>query len=544
MDSLRIGNVVELYDTTLRDGSQGESVAFSIKDKMLIISELDQLGIHFIEGGYPGSNPKDVDFFQQVKSMQLQNAQVVPFGSTHHPRLKPIEDPNLIALLETGMRTVTIFGKTWQLHARDVLRIGPEENLDLIESSIGLLVQRGCEVIYDAEHFFDGYYDNSKYAIETLKAAARAKAKCLVLCDTNGGRLPLEIQEAICAVKSEINLPLGIHAHNDSGVAVANSVLSIQAGATHVQGTFNGYGERCGNANLSAIIPNLKLKLGINCVEDEQLHRLTNVSRLISELANLPHDERQAYVGRSAFAHKGGLHTDAIRKNRQTYEHIVPEAVGNEQRILVSEQAGRGTLIKKIEREYSGYDKDSPEIISLFNKLKEAENEGYQYEAAEGSFELLTSKIFNEHLSFFDLLGFRVIVEKSQNDSIHTEATIKLVDREGNIVHTAAEGDGPVNALDNALRKALEQFYPILKEIHLVDYKVRVLDTKAGTGAKVRVLLEASDGKNRWGTVGVSENIIQASWDALTDSMEYKLYKDQKLVESDLLDPILESTGN
>ena len=543
MDSLRIGNVVELYDTTLRDGSQGESVAFSIKDKMLIISELDQLGIHFIEGGYPGSNPKDVDFFQQVKSMQLQNAQVVPFGSTHHPRLNPIEDPNLIALLETGMRTVTIFGKTWQLHARDVLRIGPEENLDLIESSIGFLVQRGCEVIYDAEHFFDGYYDNSKYAIETLKAAARAKAKCLVLCDTNGGRLPLEIQEAICAVKSEINLPLGIHAHNDSGVAVANSVLSIQAGATHVQGTFNGYGERCGNANLSAIIPNLKLKLGINCVEDEQLHRLTNVSRLISELANLPHDERQAYVGRSAFAHKGGLHTDAIRKNRQTYEHIVPEAVGNEQRILVSEQAGRGTLIKKIEREYSGYDKDSPEIISLFNKLKEAENEGYQYEAAEGSFELLTNKIFNEHLSFFDLLGFRVIVEKSQNDSIHTEATIKLVDREGNIVHTAAEGDGPVNALDNALRKALEQFYPILKEIHLVDYKVRVLDTKAGTGAKVRVLLEASDGKNRWGTVGVSENIIQASWDALTDSMEYKLYKDQKLVESDLLDPILESTS-
>ena len=543
MDSLRIGNVVELYDTTLRDGSQGESVAFSIKDKMLIISELDQLGIHFIEGGYPGSNPKDVDFFQQVKSMQLQNAQVVPFGSTHHPRLNPIEDPNLIALLETGMRTVTIFGKTWQLHARDVLRIGPEENLDLIESSIGFLVQRGCEVIYDAEHFFDGYYDNSKYAIETLKAAARAKAKCLVLCDTNGGRLPLEIQEAICAVKSEINLPLGIHAHNDSGVAVANSVLSIQAGATHVQGTFNGYGERCGNANLSAIIPNLKLKLGINCVEDEQLHRLTNVSRLISELANLPHDERQAYVGRSAFAHKGGLHTDAIRKNRQTYEHIVPEAVGNEQRILVSEQAGRGTLIKKIEREYSGYDKDSPEIISLFNKLKEAENEGYQYEAAEGSFELLTNKIFNEHLSFFDLLGFRVIVEKSQNDSIHTEATIKLVDREGNIVHTAADGDGPVNALDNALRKALEQFYPILKEIHLVDYKVRVLDTKAGTGAKVRVLLEASDGKNRWGTVGVSENIIQASWDALTDSMEYKLYKDQKLVESDLLDPILESTS-
>ena len=535
--------MIELYDTTLRDGSQGESVTFSIKDKMLIISELDQLGIHFIEGGYPGSNPKDVDFFQQVKSRQLQNAQVVPFGSTHHPRFKPSEDPNLMALLETEMQTVTIFGKTWELHARDVLRVEPEENLDLIESSIEFLVEHGCEVIYDAEHFFDGYYDNSRYAMETLKAAGRAKAKCLVLCDTNGGRLPLEIQEAIRAVKSEINLPFGIHAHNDSGVAVANSVLSIQAGATHVQGTFNGYGERCGNANLSAIIPNLKLKLGVDCIKDEQLQRLTNVSRLISELANLPHDERQAYVGRSAFAHKGGLHTDAIRKNRLTYEHIAPEVVGNEQRILVSEQAGRGTLIKKIEREYPGYDKDSSEIVSLFNKLKEAENEGYQYEAAEGSFELLTHKIFNEHLSFFDLLGFRVIVEKSQNDSIHTEATIKLVDREGNIVHTAADGDGPVNALDNALRKALEQFYPVLKEIHLVDYKVRVLDTKAGTGAKVRVLLEASDGKERWGTVGVSENIIQASWDALTDSMEYKLYKDQKLVRTDLPDPTVKSTS-
>ena len=535
--------MIELYDTTLRDGSQGESVAFSIKDKMLIISELDQLGIHFIEGGYPGSNPKDVDFFQRVKSMRLQNAQVVPFGSTHHPRLKPSEDPNLMALLETGMQTVTIFGKTWELHARDVLRIGPEENLDLIESSIGFLVERGCDVIYDAEHFFDGYYDNSKYAMETLKTAVRAKAKCLVLCDTNGGRLPLEVQEAIRAVKSEINLPFGIHAHNDSGVAVANSVLSIQAGATHVQGTFNGYGERCGNANLSAIIPNLKLKLGIDCIEDEQLQRLTSVSRLISELANLPHDERQAYVGRSAFAHKGGLHTDAIHKNRLTYEHIDPVTVGNEQRILVSEQAGRGTLIKKIEREYSGYDKDSPEIVSLFNKLKEAENEGYQYEAAEGSFELLTHKIFNEHLSFFDLLGFRVIIEKSQNNSIYTEATIKLVDREGRTVHTAADGDGPVNALDNALRKALEQFYPVLKEIHLVDYKVRVLDTKAGTGAKVRVLLEASDGKDIWGTVGVSENIIQASWDALTDSMEYKLYKDQRRIERDLIGPALESTG-
>ncbi len=520
--------MVELYDTTLRDGSQGEGVAFSVEDKLLIIEALDRLGIHYIEGGYPGSNPKDIEFFKSAKAMNLQHAEVVPFGSTRHPRYRPSEDPNLLALLDTGARTVTIFGKSWKLHATDVLRVMTEENLDLIESSVRFLVESGRGVIYDAEHFFDGWDDAPDYALQTLKAAARGGAKCLVLCDTNGGRLPTEIQAGVRTVMSEMDLPIGIHAHNDAGMAVANSVLAMQAGASHVQGTFNGYGERCGNANLASIIPTLKLKLGFDCISDDQLKRLTEVSRLVSELANLPHDERQPYVGKSAFAHKGGMHIDAVRKNRLTFEHIDPEHVGNEQRILISDQAGKSAIVKKIEKAYPTYDKNSPQVIALFNRLKEAENEGYQYEAAEASFELLTHKVFNGYQSFFDLLGFRVIVEKFSDHSMRSEATIKVMATNGEVEHTAADGDGPVNALDSALRKALERFYPSLRDVYLTDYKVRVLDTKGGTAAKVRVLLEASDGHDRWGTVGVSENILQASWEALTDSLEYKLYKDRR----------------
>jgi len=519
--------MVELYDTTLRDGSQGEGVAFSVEDKLLIIEALDRLGIHYIEGGYPGSNPKDVEFFKQAKALKLQHAEVVPFGSTRYRGNAPSEDANLLALLDTGARTVTIFGKSWKLHATDVLRVTPEDNLDIIESSVGFLTENGRQVIYDAEHFFDGFQDDSDYALQTLKAAARAGAKCLVLCDTNGGRLPLEIQEVVRAVIDEIDLPIGIHTHNDAGMAVANTILGVQAGASHVQGTFNSYGERCGNANLSSIIPNLKLKLGVDCVSDNQLKQLADVSRLISELANLPHDERQPYVGKSAFAHKGGMHIDAVRKNRLTFEHIDPEFVGNQQRILVSDQAGRSAIVKKIEKAYPNYDRNSPEIRALFSRMKEAENAGYQYEAAEASFELLTHKVFNGYQPFFDLLGFRVIIEKFKDHSMRSEATIKVKDPDGKVEHTAADGDGPVEALDIALRKALERFYPSLQKVHLTDYKVRVLDTKAGTGAKVRVLIEASDGIEHWGTVGVSENIIQASWEALTDSLEYKLYKDR-----------------
>ena len=526
-NSLGTTIMVEFYDTTLRDGSQAEGVAFSVEDKLIIIEALDRLGIRYIEGGYPGSNPKDIEFFKRAKDMPLETATIVPFGSTRYPTYTADADPNLAALLDTGARVVTIFGKSWQLHAAEVLRVTPEENLELIESSVRYLVENGREVIYDAEHFFDGYADDPVYALATLKAAAGAGASCLVLCDTNGGRLPLEIQEGVEAIRSELTLPVGIHTHNDAGMGAANAVLAVQAGATHVQGTFNGYGERCGNANLASIIPTIQLKLGIKCLSDTQLQGLTGVSRLISELANLPHDERQPYVGRSAFAHKGGLHTDAIRKNRRTYEHVIPESVGNTQRILVSDQAGRGTLMKKIEKEYPDYDKNSPQILELFKRLKQAEQDGYQYEAAEASFELLTHKVFNAYESFVEVLDFRVIVEQFTDYAIRSEATIKVATPDELVIHTAADGDGPVNALDTALRKALERSYPALQTVRLIDYKVRVLDTKAGTGSKVRVLIEASDGEKTWRTVGVSENIISASCEALVDSLEYKLYRDK-----------------
>lgn len=520
--------MVDFYDTTLRDGSQAEGVAFSVEDKLIIIEALDRLGIRYVEGGYPGSNPKDIEFFKRAKGLALENATVVPFGSTRYPTFAPDEDPNLSALLDTGARTVTIFGKTWRLHATEVLRVTATANLELIESSVRYLRENGREVIYDAEHFFDGYADDSAYALETLHAAAAGGAQCIVLCDTNGGRLPLEIQEGVHAAQDAVSpLPIGIHAHNDAGMGAANSVLAVQAGATHVQGTFNGYGERCGNANLASIIPTIQLKLGIACLTENQLKGLTGISRLISELANLPHDERQPYVGRSAFAHKGGLHTDAIRKNRLTYEHIEPERVGNTQRILVSDQAGRGTIIKKIEKEYPNYDKNSPQVLELFERVKEAEREGYQYEAAEASFELLARKVFNGHAPFFEFLGYRVIIEKFSDHTMRAEATIKVAMPHGKEVHTAADGDGPVNALDNALRKALEYSYPSLQVVRLIDYKVRALDTKAGTSSKVRVLIEVSDGEKTWRTVGVSENSISASCEALIDSFEYKLYMDK-----------------
>ncbi len=518
---------VELYDTTLRDGSQAEGVTFSVEDKIRIVHELDVLGIHYIEGGYPGSNPKDIEFFQHIKDHELKIGQVVPFGSTRHPDVTPDEDANLIALLDTGLPTVTIFGKSWNLHAEFVLRVSPEKNLEMIEDSVRFLTEHGRTVIYDAEHFFDGYKADRDYALETLRVAAAGGAQRLVLCDTNGGTLPLEIYTIVQDVRSNFDTPLGIHTHNDAGVAVAGSLIAIQAGVSHVQGTFNSYGERCGNANLSTVIPNLKLKMGIDCIDDEQLARLTYVSRVISELANLAHDERQPYVGRAAFAHKGGMHIDAVRKNRLTFEHIEPERVGNEQRILISEQAGRSAILMKLERELPGLDKKSPEAMQVFDALKEAERNGYQYEGAEASFQLLTHKTLKRYQPSFDLLGFRVIIEKFHDHSMRSEATIKVRETNGVIKHTAADGDGPVNALDSALRKALEQFYPELQEVYLTDFKVRVLDSRAGTAARVRVLIEASDGEETWGTVGVSENIIQACWEALADSLEYKLFKER-----------------
>ena len=518
---------VELYDTTLRDGSQAEGVSFSLKDKLRIVQMLDKLGVHYIEGGYPGSNPKDREFFQQVKQLDLKHAHLTPFGSTRRAEKSPDEDDNLLSLLDTDTKFVTLFGKSWTLHVTDVLSVSLEQNLEMIEDSVHFLTENGRNVIYDAEHFFDGYKEDAEYAMQTVEAAIRGGAACVVLCDTNGGTMPLDIKKVVEITQSRFDIPLGIHVHNDAGMATANSIIAVQAGAVHVQGTFNSYGERCGNANLSSIIPNLKIKLGVDCISEEQLRKLTDVSRLISELANLAHDERQSYVGKSAFAHKGGMHIDAVRKNPRSFEHIEPELVGNERRIMISEQAGKSAILEKLEREYSHLSKGSLEVQKIFEKMKEAEQEGYQYEGAEASFQLLTYKILNRYQPFFELMGFRLIIEKFSEYEMPSEATIKVCEPNGIIEHTAADGDGPVNALDKALRKALEKFYPSLKKVHLTDYKVRVLDTKAGTGAKVRVLIEASDGEETWGTVGVSENIIQASWEALVDSLEYKLFKEK-----------------
>jgi 2-isopropylmalate synthase len=522
---------VEIYDTTLRDGSQAEGVSFSVEDKLRIVQELDEFGIPYIEGGYPGSNPKDIEFFKRVKDLKLKSALVVPFGSTRRAGNPPDRDVGLKALLDTGLPVITIFGKSWKLHATKVLRVSPEENLVLIEDSVRYLVGKGRKVIYDAEHFYDGYKDDPEYALETLRAARRGGAFRLVLCDTNGGSLPGEIKAITERVAEEFDVPLGIHTHNDAGMAVANSIVAVEAGAMHVQGTINGYGERCGNANLCVVIPNLQLKMGIKCVPDESLRRLTALSILISELANLAHDDRQPYVGRSAFAHKGGMHIDAVRKITRSFEHIEPELVGNRRRVLISEQAGKSAILMKVEDEFPNLDKNSPEAQELFRKLKEAEKEGYQYEAAEASFKLLANKVLGRYRPLFEVLGFRIITDSFPVDGEHmirSEATIKVREPNGKIEHTAAEGDGPVNALDTALRKALETFYPELRSVHLTDFKVRVLDSQAGTAAKVRVLIESSDGEENWGTIGVSENIIKASWDALVDSLEYKLFKSKR----------------
>jgi len=520
---------VEIYDTTLRDGSQAEGISFSVEDKLRIVQELDRLGVHYIEGGYPGSNPRDEEFFERARKLHLENAKLTAFGSTRRPNRSAVEDRNLHQLLEAGTKVVTVVGKSWDLHVTDVLRVPLEENLAMIEDSVKFLAASGREAIFDAEHFFDGYKADAKYALKTIEAAARGGANCIVLCDTNGGTMPLEIKEIFeAAAAADVGVPLGIHAHDDAGAAVANSIVAVQSGAIQVHGTFNGYGERCGNANLCTLIPNLKLKLGVDCISDENLPRLTGVSRLISELANLPHDEKQPYVGRSAFAHKAGYHADGVEKNPRTYEHVPPEVVGNERRILVSDQAGKSTILTKLLRDHPKLKKDSPAVQRIFDMLKEAEKEGYQYEGAEGSFELMMNRIMGRYEKSFDLKGFTVLVERSESHEMRSQATIKLMDVNGNIEYQASEGHGPVDALNKALRKALMAFFPQLDLVRLTDFKVRVLDAESGTAAKVRVLIESSDGEKDWGTVGVSEDIIEASWEALVDSIEYKLFKDKR----------------
>ena len=519
---------VKIYDTTLRDGSQAEDIAFSVEDKLRIARKLDELGIHYIEGGWPGSNPKDIQFFQEMKRTSLSGAKLVAFGSTCRAGIPPQKDPNLKALIETGTETVTIFGKSWDIHPLQALNITLEQNIEIIEQSIRFLKNRVSEVIFDAEHFFDGFKNNAPYALSVLKIVQEAKADWIVLCDTNGGTLPDELLAIIRKVKKEITTPLGIHVHNDSELAVANTILAVKEGIRLVQGTINGYGERCGNANLCSVIPNLKLKMGVDCITDEQLKKMTMVSRFVSELANLPHPQYLPYVGDSAFAHKGGVHVSAIRKNVTTYEHIQPELVGNHQRVLLSDLSGESNILYKAAEFKIDIKSKDPKVRAILNELKHLENQGFQFEGAEGSFDILMKKALGKHKKFFELMGFRVIVEKKEEEAPPlSEATIMV--RVGDQVeHTAALGDGPVNALDNALRKALEKFFPELKEVKLLDYKVRILSTKDGTAARTRVLIESGDRNSKWGTVGVSENIIQASWQALVDSIDFKLLKEEE----------------
>ncbi len=511
-----------IYDTTLRDGSQREGISFSVSDKLKIAQKLDEFGVSYIEGGWPGSNPKDLEFFQRARELKLRQARLCAFGSTRRPHTDVTADANIKELVAAGTEVVTIFGKSWDFHVHNALSTSLEENLAMIEDTVAYLKSLGREVIYDAEHFFDGFKSNPEYALATIKAAARNGADVVVLCDTNGGLMPWELAEILNAVKRAVSVPLGIHAHDDAGMAVANTLLAVRHGVGHIQGTINGYGERCGNANLCTIIPTLQLKMGRPVVSSAQLQGLTKLSRFVAELANIVPAEQQPYVGFNAFTHKGGIHVDAVSKSPETYEHVEPHRVGNRRRILVSELSGRSNIFLKAQENNIGLLKDHPQTKIVLQRIKELEHQGYQFEGAEGSFELLILKALQAYRPLFKLEGFRLIVEKRASGQLYSEATIKV--RVGEkLVHTAAEGNGPVNALDNALRKALEEVYPALKKIKLMDFKVRVLDGADGTGSQVRVLIESRDDRKAWGTVGVSTNIIEASWQALVDSIEYGL---------------------
>ena len=515
---------VTLYDTTLRDGTQGEQVTLSAEDKMNIARKLDAFGIPYIEGGWPGSNPKDARFFQMARKDPLKNARLTAFGSTRKPGGAAETDPNVAALLETGTQTVTVVGKSWDLHATEILGTTLDENLRMIRETVAFLKSRDREVIYDAEHFFDGYRRNSDYALRTVAAAVEGGADVIVLCDTNGGMMPHEVQEVMEAVFPRIPGTVGIHAHNDCGMALANSLAAVRAGAAMVRGTINGYGERCGNLDLVSTIGVLQLKMGYACLDPDRLPQLTEVSRYVSEVANVPPSNQRPFVGKSAFAHKGGIHVSAIRKNPAAYEHVSPEAVGNRRRVLVSDLSGKSNIAYKSEElgiRLGGNGFDSRKIVE---RIKEMEDQGYQFDAAEGSLELLIKKVTGQFDAPFTLESFRVTLEKDGDAPTMSHATIKI-SVEGEDEITAAEGDGPVNALDNALRKALNKFYPEIQEMGLVDFKVRVIDGRAATAARVRVNIESRDAREIWSTIGVSENVIEASWQALTDSVEYKLLK-------------------
>ncbi len=515
---------ITLYDTTLRDGMQAEGVSFSLQDKLAIAKYLDDFGVHYIEGGYAASNPKEMQFFQEVAKLGLKNSKVVAFGSTRRADCDVTQDASLNSILACGTRTATLVGKSWDMHVTEVLGCSLEDNLAICAQSVKYLKSHGLETIFDAEHFYDGYKNNPDYAMRVLEAVAEAGADVLVLCDTNGGSLPdqvYQITKVVCDRFAAVTV--GIHTHNDSDCATANSVAAVRAGARHVQGTMNGLGERCGNANLCTVIPTLAFKMGFDVASSEKIRTLTEVSRFIFEISNLTPVMNMPYVGESAFAHKGGLHVDALRKNKRTYEHIDPELVGNERRFLISELSGKSNVLAELEKAKIAQDKKLAQKILL--RVRELENEGYQFEAANASFDLLVRKVMGTYKPSFELLKYHVDVEKHRSGEIVTEATVKLKvgDREE---HVVGEGDGPVNALDAALRKSLENFYPGIKDIHLIDYKVRVVNAGAGTAARVRVIIESRDKSSIWGTVGCSENIIEASWQALVDSVEYKLQKD------------------
>ncbi len=517
-----------LYDSTLRDGAQAEGISFSVSDKISIVGALDGLGMHYIEAGNPFSNPKDMELFQKLSKIHF-SSKIVAFGSTKRPDTRTESDKNLAALLEAQTDCVAIVGKSWHLHVMDVLQVGLKDNLQMIYDSVRFLKARGLEVIFDAEHFFDGYKANPSYALQTLEAAQSAGADCICLCDTNGGSFPNEIMVICGRVKETITVSLGIHCHNDCGLAIANTLAAVEAGVVQLQGTFTGFGERCGNTSLSTLIPNLQVKLGLSIIPHEKLSLLKQTAVFISETANISLSDRMPYVGRSAFAHKGGMHIDGVSKNPQSFEHINPSLVGNERRLLTSEMSGKSAVIAKIQSIEPNLGKSSLEIARILEQIKVLEYEGFQFEAADASFYLLVKKILGTYEPLFELINFKIIGEQPVGLNKSASAIIKI--RKGDKTEiSAAEGDGPVNALDKALRKALEVFYPEIKNIHLTDYKVRVLDNKETTASKVRVLIESTDGHRNWISVGASKDIIEASWLALVDSIEYGILQEDKYV--------------
>ncbi len=517
------------FDTTLRDGTQGEAVAFTVADKLTIAQRLDELGIDYIEGGWPGSNPKDKEFFARARELHLKHARLTAFGSTRFAK-NPVErDPNVRALVEAGTPSIAIFGKSWELHTRRALGVSEEENLKLISETVAFLKAHGKEVIYDAEHFFDGYLANAAFALRTLEAARSAGADVLCLCDTNGGVVTSRLAEIVAEVRRRFDGVLGIHCHNDSDVAVANTLAAVEQGVTHVQGCINGYGERCGNANLCSVIANLELKLGHTTIGPEKLANLAAAARFVAELANLPLPNDQPYVGHSAFAHKGGVHVSAVLKDAATYEHIQPEAVGNRQRVLLSDLSGRGNILYKLKEHGLGERLSDDARRELLERIKHMEYLGYELEAAEGTFELLVREALHPGVHFFDLIGFEVATRMSAHKESQTTATVNLKAQDG--VHSAtATGHGPVNALDVCLRQCLASLYPTISNVRLTDYKVRVLEPKKGTAAKVRVHIEWTDHRRSWSTVGVSDNVIEASWHALVDAIRLEL---MRLTEQD-----------